>query len=69
MNPQINRLFFSGNLQLLQLLPLITPPTAVVEALPHFVGEDPSGVSRVVAEYKELLSGDRSMLVHIIGCE
>ncbi|CAN0400908.1 unnamed protein product, partial [Laminaria digitata] len=52
---------------LLQLLPLTTPPTAVVEALPQFVGEDPSDVSRVVEEYKELLQSDRSMLAHIIG--
>lgn len=54
-------------LQLLQLLPLTTSPTDVVEALPHFVGDSPSDVDRVVKEYRELLSGDRSMLVHIIG--
>lgn len=53
--------------QLLQLLPLVTPPTALVEALPHFVGEDLADVSNVVKEYKELLEGDRSMLVHVIG--
>ena len=53
--------------QLLQLLPLTSPPTAIVEAIPHFVGEDPSDVSRVVEGYKELLRGDRSMLAHIIG--
>ncbi|CAN0147235.1 unnamed protein product, partial [Scytosiphon promiscuus] len=53
--------------QLLQLLPLVTPPTAVVEALPHFVGEDPGEVRNVVKEYKDLLEGDRSMLVHVIG--
>ena len=53
--------------QLLQLLPFTTPPAAVVEAVPHFVGDDPSDVSRVVKEYKELLSEDRSMLVHIAG--
>lgn len=53
--------------QLLQLLPLMSPPTALVEALPHFVGEDPTDMSNVVKEYKELLEGDRSMLVHVIG--
>lgn len=45
----------------------MSPPTALVEALPHFVGEDPADASKVVKEYKELLEGDRSMLVHVIG--
>lgn len=45
----------------------MSPPTALVEALPHFVGEDPADVSNVVKGYKELLEGDRSMLVHVIG--
>ncbi|CAM9812805.1 unnamed protein product [Ectocarpus sp. 12 AP-2014] len=53
--------------QLLQLLPLVSPPTALVEALPQFVGEDPVDIANVVKEYKDLLEGDRSMLVHVIG--
>lgn len=53
--------------QLLQLLPLVDPPTPLVEALPYFVGEDPADVAKVVEEYRQLLHGDRSMLVHVIG--
>lgn len=51
----------------MQLLPLVSPPTALVEALPYFVGGDPTDASNVVEGCKDLLEGDRSMLVHVIG--
>ncbi|CAM9655874.1 unnamed protein product [Pylaiella littoralis] len=53
--------------QLLQLLPMMSPPTAVVEALPYFVGGDPADARNVVKECKDLLEGDGSMLVHVVG--
>lgn len=46
---------------------MMSPPTAVVEALPYFVGGDPADARNVVKECKDLLEGDGSMLVHVVG--
>ncbi|KAG5182389.1 hypothetical protein JKP88DRAFT_263214 [Tribonema minus] len=53
--------------QVLQLLPMVECPQPLIDALPQLVCANTADVDLVVAEYRQLLTADRSLLVPIVG--